>query len=57
LPVVLPSTLLGVAIYRRISDVNFRKVTFGMLGGLRRSLAWQGVCRFGAGRCRGEVGC
>jgi len=32
LPVVLPSTLLGVVIYRRISDVNFRKVTFGMLG-------------------------
>jgi uncharacterized membrane protein YfcA len=32
IPVVLPGTLLGVNIYRRISDINFRKVTFLLLG-------------------------
>lgn len=29
---VLPGTLLGVNLYRQISDVNFRKVTFLLLG-------------------------
>jgi uncharacterized protein len=31
-PVVLPCTLLGVYIYRLLSDVNFRRVAFMMLG-------------------------
>ena len=32
IPVVLPGTLLGVKLYRGISDINFRKVTFLLLG-------------------------
>jgi uncharacterized protein len=32
LPVVLPCTLLGVYIYGRLSDINFRRVTFMLLG-------------------------
>jgi uncharacterized membrane protein YfcA len=32
LPVVLPSTLAGIAIYRRMSDRNFRHVTLALLG-------------------------
>jgi uncharacterized membrane protein YfcA len=32
LPVVLPGTLLGVYCYRYLSDVNFRRVTFILLG-------------------------
>lgn len=31
-PVVLPCTLLGVRLYRSLSDVNFRRVTFMLLG-------------------------
>jgi hypothetical protein len=31
-PVVLPGTLMGVNLYRGISDINFRKVTFFLLG-------------------------
>lgn len=31
-PIVLPGTLGGVLIYRRISDVNFRRVSFILLG-------------------------
>ena len=31
-PVVLPCTLLGVSLYRSLSDVNFRRVTFWLLG-------------------------
>jgi uncharacterized membrane protein YfcA len=31
-PVVLPCTLLGVTLYRSLSDVNFRRVTFMLLG-------------------------
>jgi hypothetical protein len=31
-PVVLPFTLLGVRLYRTLSDVNFRRVTFLLLG-------------------------
>ena len=31
-PVVLPCTLLGVRLYRSLSDVNFRRVTFLLLG-------------------------
>ena len=32
LPVVLPCTLLGVNLYRRLSDINFRRVTLMLLG-------------------------
>lgn len=32
LPAVLPGTFGGVAIYRRISDVNFKRVSFFLLG-------------------------
>lgn len=31
-PVVLPCTLFGVYIYRRLSDVNFRRVAYMLLG-------------------------
>ena len=31
-PVVLPGTLLGVRLYRNLSDVNFRRITFLLLG-------------------------
>jgi uncharacterized membrane protein YfcA len=32
IPVVLPCTLFGVALYRSLSDVNFRRITFLLLG-------------------------
>lgn len=32
LPVVLPGTLLGVTLYKSLSDINFRRVTFMLLG-------------------------
>jgi hypothetical protein len=32
LPVVLPGTMGGVALYKRISDVNFKRITFILLG-------------------------
>jgi uncharacterized protein len=32
LPAVLPGTLSGVMLYQRISDVNFRRITFLLLG-------------------------
>jgi uncharacterized protein len=32
LPVVLPGTIAGVALYKRISDVNFKRITFMLLG-------------------------
>ena len=32
LPVVLPCTVLGVKLYRSLSDLNFRRVTFMLLG-------------------------
>jgi uncharacterized protein len=32
LPAVLPGTMGGVLIYRRISDVNFKRVSFFLLG-------------------------
>jgi uncharacterized membrane protein YfcA len=31
-PIVLPGTLLGVNLYRSLSDINFRRVTFFLLG-------------------------
>jgi uncharacterized membrane protein YfcA len=32
LPAVLPGTFLGVTLYRHISDVNFRRISFFLLG-------------------------
>jgi len=32
LPVVLPGTLIGVRLYRSLSDINFRRVAFMLLG-------------------------
>ena len=32
LPIVLPGTLGGVSLYRRISDVNFKRLSFFLLG-------------------------
>jgi uncharacterized membrane protein YfcA len=32
LPIVLPSTLLGVNLYKSLSDINFRRITFMLLG-------------------------
>jgi hypothetical protein len=32
LPVVLPCTVIGVKLYRSLSDLNFRRVTFMLLG-------------------------
>jgi uncharacterized membrane protein YfcA len=32
IPVVLPCTLIGVRLYRQLSDVNFRRLTFMLLG-------------------------
>jgi len=32
LPVVLPGTLLGVSLYKSLSDINFRRITFMLLG-------------------------
>ena len=32
LPIVAPCTLIGVTLYRALSDVNFRRVTFMLLG-------------------------
>ena len=32
IPVVLPCTLLGVKLYQSLSDINFRRVSFGLLG-------------------------
>jgi uncharacterized membrane protein YfcA len=31
-PVVLPCTLLGVSLYKSLSDINFRRITFMLLG-------------------------
>lgn len=32
IPVVLPCTLLGVRLYKSLSDINFRRITFALLG-------------------------
>jgi len=32
IPVVLPCTLLGVNLYKSVSDINFRRITFVLLG-------------------------
>jgi hypothetical protein len=42
-PVVLPGTLLGVNLYRSLSDVNFRRITFFLLGASGLGLLLKGV--------------
>jgi len=42
-PVVLPGTLLGVNLYRNLSDVNFRRITFLLLGVSGLGLLLKGV--------------
>ena len=42
IPIVLLGTLMGVKLYRSLSDVNFRRVTFILLGRLGRGAAGQG---------------
>jgi uncharacterized membrane protein YfcA len=47
LPIVLPSTLLGVNLYRRLSETNFRRVTCLLLGGSGGSLVAKSALVFG----------
>ncbi|MDB5482687.1 MAG: hypothetical protein JWO83_3740 [Caulobacteraceae bacterium] len=42
-PVVLPGTLLGVNLYRSLSDVSFRRVTFLLLGASGLGLLAKGI--------------
>jgi uncharacterized protein len=46
-PVVLPGTLLGVNLYRNLSDVNFRRITFFLLGASGLGLLLKGVAALG----------
>ncbi|RLM48930.1 hypothetical protein DVK06_17100 [Halorubrum sp. Atlit-28R] len=32
LPIVLPCTLIGINLYKRVSDFNFRRIAFVLLG-------------------------
>jgi hypothetical protein len=43
-PLVLTGTVLGVNLYRRISDVNFRKLTFLLLGVSGMGLVLKAAC-------------
>ena len=47
IPVVLPCTLLGVNLYRSLSDINFRRVTFMLLGTSGFGLLVKAVGSFG----------
>jgi hypothetical protein len=42
-PVVLPCTLLGVYLYRLLSDVNFRRIAYVLLGTSGVGLLVKGV--------------
>jgi hypothetical protein len=55
-PVVLPCTLLGVKLYRQMSDVNFRRVTFILLGVSGLGLLVKAAESFSRGGPRGEGG-
>jgi len=46
-PVVLPGTLLGVNLYRSMSDINFRRVTFLLLGASGLGLLAKGAAAAG----------
>jgi uncharacterized membrane protein YfcA len=46
-PVVLPGTLLGVNLYRTVSDVNFRRITFFLLGASGVGLLLKGIAALG----------
>jgi hypothetical protein len=43
LPVVLPCTLLGITIYKKLSAVNFRRIAFFMLGSSGLGIFVKGV--------------
>ena len=45
--VVLPCTLLGVYIYKSLSDVNFRRISFSLLGTSGVAIFTKGVCGLG----------
>jgi len=46
-PVVLPGTLLGVNLYKSLSDINFRRVTFMLLGASGLGLLAKAVAALG----------
>jgi uncharacterized membrane protein YfcA len=46
-PIVLPGTLLGVRLYRNLSDINFRRVTFFLLGASGLGLLAKAVTALG----------
>jgi uncharacterized membrane protein YfcA len=47
LPIVLPFTLLGVKLYRRLSETNFKRVTYLLLGGSGGSLVAKSAIALG----------
>jgi uncharacterized membrane protein YfcA len=49
LPVVLPSTLLGVRLYRGLSDINFRRIAFMLLGTSGLGIFLKGAIALGIG--------
>jgi uncharacterized protein len=46
-PVVLPGTLLGVNLYKNLSDINFRRITFFLLGASGLGLLAKAVAALG----------
>lgn len=46
-PIVLPGTLLGVSLYKSLSDINFRRVTFLLLGTSGLGLLLKAVAALG----------
>lgn len=46
LPIVIPCTLTGISIYRRLSDLNFKKVAVIILGVAGIGIFVKGVCAF-----------
>ncbi|HEX4179897.1 MAG TPA: sulfite exporter TauE/SafE family protein [Caulobacteraceae bacterium] len=47
IPVVLPGTLLGVNLYKNLSDINFRRITFFLLGASGLGLLAKAVAALG----------
>ena len=43
MPIVLPFTLLGVTIYKSVSDINFRRIAFTLLGTSGAGLFLKGI--------------
>lgn len=44
LPIVVPCTLTGISIYKRLSDINFKKVAVAILGVAGLGIFVKGVC-------------